>query len=554
MASANQSSISLTNLLPSTTYSLAYAIPLLLTSLLLAFAGAFLTLDRTRSFAPRGAPMQMPGAPFDVKRRKRPRFYLEGGLGGISLGWAFGLHLSTFLALVIPNESTAASLSSKAFVVVWFLSALPTAILAGRFKYVTLALAGIVGGAALSLGLSISIHPSLLTRRIFLALFAALLPILTLLPFRTQHASVRFAAASTGSFGLMISFALFSGVTSWANPWERLWISDNAGWGTGKEHALSAGFWLVLCAGCVSDWALHRFYGGNPDEKWDSYLAEYAATLPLAPNRAGVFTPLTHSFWERLFPWLHSGPPADKNEVSFPLTGAHDVKLPASPRTSFPSEKAPFEYQEPPRMLRKQSTKPRALQGRKPKREAIKFDALRTDDLSSDSDEEGTTLHDHLSTPPRRPSLSTPPPRPLSSASRTLTNDSSASKSRASKRAKSDAPEYSDFEEEDVTALAPAPEPWAPPFLVRGRSQREATGSAGAGAVPLTPSLMHALHRVKAAQVQALGGDPTGMPAPSLGAALVQEQPPQEGERKGGERWEDFWRDVKAKAGEGLRR
>jgi hypothetical protein len=80
----------LTSLLPSTPYTLAYALPLLFLSVLLTFAGAFLTLDRTRSFPPRYD--TVPGG-FDTKNNnKNKSFYwlLEGGIGGLAIGYVFG--------------------------------------------------------------------------------------------------------------------------------------------------------------------------------------------------------------------------------------------------------------------------------------------------------------------------------------------------------------------------------------------------------------------------------------------------------------------------------
>lgn len=94
-----------------------------------------------------------------------------------------------------------------------------------------------------------------------------ILTILTLLPLpRIQHSAVRFATASTGSFGLVLSIALLSHIPSWANVWERLWATDGLTWGTSKEKGLSAGFCLFLCAGMASDWLLRRTFGECPDE------------------------------------------------------------------------------------------------------------------------------------------------------------------------------------------------------------------------------------------------------------------------------------------------
>jgi hypothetical protein len=78
----------LMSLLPSSSYTLAYTLPLLLSSLCLTFAGAFLTLDRSRSFPPK-----YDSVPGDFIAQKRPRKFhwlLEGGIGGLASGYVFG--------------------------------------------------------------------------------------------------------------------------------------------------------------------------------------------------------------------------------------------------------------------------------------------------------------------------------------------------------------------------------------------------------------------------------------------------------------------------------
>jgi hypothetical protein len=87
---ATSTSTELTDLLRFTAYRLTYALPLLVLSTLLTFAGAFLTLDRTRSFRPRRDPHQVPGSFNLTKRSRRVRFYLQGGLGGLAIGYSFG--------------------------------------------------------------------------------------------------------------------------------------------------------------------------------------------------------------------------------------------------------------------------------------------------------------------------------------------------------------------------------------------------------------------------------------------------------------------------------
>lgn len=88
----------MTFLVPSP-YSLIYSIPLLLAASLLTFAGAFLTLDRTCTFAPQ-APVEPPPDDYEWQNEKKPTIKtwwgLEGGAGGLAGGWVFG---GTFVLL-----------------------------------------------------------------------------------------------------------------------------------------------------------------------------------------------------------------------------------------------------------------------------------------------------------------------------------------------------------------------------------------------------------------------------------------------------------------------
>ncbi|KAE9386001.1 hypothetical protein BT96DRAFT_928520, partial [Gymnopus androsaceus JB14] len=131
------------------------------------------------------------------------------------LGYAFGLHLSTFLALIIPTSSSS-SLSSSAFIAVWILSSVSTAILGGRYILVALVLAGLSGGALFALSICVIIHPELSTRVILVSVCMSLLTLAiilaTLIPplHRFKHPLLRFAASSTGAFGVTLSIALLA--------------------------------------------------------------------------------------------------------------------------------------------------------------------------------------------------------------------------------------------------------------------------------------------------------------------------------------------------------
>ncbi|KAI0306654.1 hypothetical protein B0F90DRAFT_1691928 [Multifurca ochricompacta] len=542
MTTTDHSLIELTDLLLSTPYRLAYAIPLLVLSTLLAFAGSFLTLDRTRSFQPRSSALQVPGSFNLTKRPKRLHLYLQGGLGGVAIGYSFGLHLSTFLALIAPNETTSTPLSSKSFLAVWVLTSVPFSIFSGLFRLAAFAFVGITGGAC-------PVHlnsPQSFDTAHFLALLAPICCILTVLPSaRTQRNSIRLTACATGAFGLTISISLLAHIQPWSNVWERLFIADGNGWGIGIERVLSAGYWFILIAGCSADWALKKFCGGNPDEEWDMYLVEYASSLPTSRDRAGVFQPLSYSFWERLFPRTQQSkpsvvsdyfpPPGDKHSSSSPLSFDHRRPGVLSKR---PAMQQAFTFTDSPRP--KQSHRPLSrLLGLKKaeshgyrKREAVKFDAIDPEDLSSDDEDDP---------------LSTPPPlarRTSTRSSVTLTNGSTTGSQRLSPAKDSKkataakyaglegndggATEYSDYE--DVTKAQP-----------HTAEQRDSPGwkpppVAPVGAVPMTPSLIRAVDRIAAAQSQAYGS-----PAPTDSSHTSTRK----------QRWETFWRDVTDKIAEG---
>lgn len=62
-------------------YQLVYAVPLLVLSLPITFAAAFLTLDRTRTFTPTST---------TISTRSRGLWQFQGGVGGMLGGWALG--------------------------------------------------------------------------------------------------------------------------------------------------------------------------------------------------------------------------------------------------------------------------------------------------------------------------------------------------------------------------------------------------------------------------------------------------------------------------------
>ena len=177
------------------------------------------------------------------------------------------VHSSTFFALLIMNETSAAPLGSIQFLLVWLLSAIALSALSGRWQLVAVVLVGIGGGAAFSLFFTVVCHPGELARSILLAACATISAVLCLLPIPPiRHGALRSAAAWLGALGIIISISILSGASDWANVWARLWVSWNPAWGTGIEDGLSAAFVCLAIVGMAVDWLLKRQFGECPDE------------------------------------------------------------------------------------------------------------------------------------------------------------------------------------------------------------------------------------------------------------------------------------------------
>ncbi|KAJ4466242.1 hypothetical protein J3R30DRAFT_3311152 [Lentinula aciculospora] len=608
MSAANNSLIpsstspSLPALLPSSSYLIAYAIPLLLASLGLTFAGAFLTLDRTRRFRSRYDALPGTFRATEAKGLKK-MFFLEGGLGGLLVGYTIGVHLSTSLALIIPATSSATtSLSSGAFVAVWVLTAISTTILGGRYAIAALSFSGLSGGALFALALCIIVHPGLEIRVVFTIIVMSILLIAVLLSIwvppllRLKHPLLRFATSSTGAFGVTLSISLLSlsaSTTSWSSPWSHLYLSALDSWDTSTEKGFSALFSVLLLLGLISDWALHKKWGECPDEKWDSYLAEYAANIPNSDDRAGIFRPF-ESVWDRLF---HPGRAAKPNilpHMDLQTDMDLDVKYPLSPKSGFPGKLRQLDstapsadfYVEPlplyrpvPGLLTKKKghRSPLSSKGFRNK-EVVKFRP--SDELSSsESDEEKNNTHE-LNYGKERTRV-----RILKR--RTESHNWSASPNLSDiENISGGPPEYSDFEdegemtitpqEEDIVAVTIAPSippstpkvnsteaQWAPGFLKR-HPQSQSHSPLAPAPVPATPSLLNALDRVEKARreaysqplddarigIDAIRGPTNGNPGSSgdqnsgdIRGAGIREGGIQEQGR--GQRWDEFWREIR---------
>ncbi|KAM6497588.1 hypothetical protein JOM56_005536 [Amanita muscaria] len=316
---------------------LVYTIPLLIISVLLTFAGTFLILDRSYSFSPRHGRTDKYIYPLSPRhsRWKRHKHYeddddpkrasfeqekepgwfwwwrLEAGVGGLAVGYLFGLHLTTFLFLLFPV------LSPPAFLSVSIVSSVALALLSARFKVATFLFSSLSSAFLTSLVLCLILHPPLLGRYIILGVISPLvtLPITVVGILSTYfhpspksssliHIFLRITTSTTGAFSFLLAVSLLPNppLPSWPNAYSRLYISDGSGWGTTQEKGLVAAWFFFAALGFIEDWALKHWLGQNPDEKWDEYLDWYVREMPYdaVGKREGDWKPLP-GFWERIF-------------------------------------------------------------------------------------------------------------------------------------------------------------------------------------------------------------------------------------------------------------
>ncbi|KAF5376805.1 hypothetical protein D9757_008905 [Collybiopsis confluens] len=621
---------SLTSLLPEKSYLVAYSVPLLLISLILAFAGAFLTLDRTRKFRPRYD--ALPGnyvLENDVRSFGRVKVIfdwfanLEGGLGGLMLGYAFGVHLSTFLSLLVQAASPSVSpLSPVSFIPTYLLSGLFTLVLAGRYSILALLFSSISGAFTFALGVSIIIHPNLRTRVVLVSVIVTLLSVAvgccSFIPaLRSfKHPLIRFSTSAVGAFGVTMSISLLSSTaSSWSSPYSHLYLDtspvtapSSLEWGTPAEKGFSVLFCVLLLLGTTCDWALWKKFGECPDEKWDTYLAEYADNLPNDKNRAGSFQPLT-SAWDRLFGRGESvGAKANfwRNKAVLPLAEVKmtsgldiDIKYPQSSpgltRTGYPHKLRRYDsnfsptstltavndeplsmYKSAPGLLKKggrrstggKSVSTASLRGNGfQRKEVVKFRPLDTGEFS-ESDDDDLDYEKEMGKlkAMRRRTKDGTISRPLTPASSDKQGDGP--------------PDYSDFEsdvergkpvvrEQDIASSFPSfptpsrTEEWTPEFLRRHRTSHSLSHSQSVPSIsgaqnlpapvplPASPSLLVALDRIERARREVYDQSHPRLGHPGTdavtGATATQGDTAGIREEGRGQRWEEFWQEVQVK-------
>lgn len=335
-------------------------------------------------------------------------------------------------------------------------------------------------------------------------------------------------------------------------------------------------------------------------KKWDSYLANYTATLPNQPDRVGTFQPFT-SFWDKIFP--NSSLPSfpsnynGKTAVIFPpekLSSSHNLVHNLALQSPENLKKAPIlsslsgvvttavdVFKKPQSKGFTKWKKNTVLGLSETRRKPIKFGAI--EDLSSGSDASDSEFDELTEQGPKEKQKSPWNWNSHSSSTHTyvdgriigkkaLTGSESLihnidSEIKIQKQAY-DTLDYSDYEEDLSTAYHDSDhinktaartddhQGWQPGFLKRYHATAAGGGhhSQSAKPVPVTRSLIKALDRIAVAQKDAFRPRGIGVNAPNLTTVQVGAagSPKRGGGIKSGvkkgPKWEDFWREVREKA------
>jgi hypothetical protein len=236
---------------------------------------------------------------------------------------------------------------------------------------------GLAGGLTLALSVSIMTHPPLIARYILLVLLEAAFLVFFIMP-KTRHIALRVALASTGAFAVVQSISILCSFDGWSVPFERLYVSDGINWGTTQEHGMTALVAVLFAIGCGSDWLCKGRFGEDPDQRWDSLLANFSQSLP---NRAGMFEPLPPWYSALLAPFQHMAPSQQPL-----LPGTYPINLDSKPPLTYMPVRARTKLQKVAEKPRKAKDLSTGFTVRK--RDPLVFAPSSLDSDSDDEDEE----------------------------------------------------------------------------------------------------------------------------------------------------------------------
>lgn len=284
------------------------------------------------------------------KHLKRQQFgkrgYLNGGIGGILIGFLFLSYLTSVMHNILCADNDRKTLSSGAFFAIWLTPGLLGAALGGYFFFMAKIMTGVLGATSITLILTAMFGiQTLIIRAILLGILSTLLtaPLLTLRINFIQKLLLNACTSLIGIITFLNGVALFAppyeASSNWIDLWTMLFSSNSSssktlitdGWSSSAFKGYIAGSILGAAIGFIFELFFHRSSGQDADSEWNEYLGTYTqrggdgaaaamekgdyttsnkggidlATSMGAAARAGLFEPAP-SAWQRMMDYFES--------------------------------------------------------------------------------------------------------------------------------------------------------------------------------------------------------------------------------------------------------
>lgn len=274
------------------------------------------------------------------RQQSHRRGYLNGGVGGILIGFLFFSYLTSIIHNTLCTDNDKKALPSGAFFAIWLVPGLLGAALGGYFLFMAKIMTGILGGTSITIILTAMFGiQTILIRAILLGIISTLLtaPLLTLRINPIQKLVLNGCTSFIGIVTSLNGVALFAppyeASSNWVDLWTMLFCSNSSnskslitdGWASSAFKGYIAGSILGGAIGFLFELLLHRSSGQDADSEWNEYLGTYTqgevlekgeynesnkngidlATSMGAAARAGLFEPAP-SAWQRMMDYFES--------------------------------------------------------------------------------------------------------------------------------------------------------------------------------------------------------------------------------------------------------
>ncbi|KAI5479376.1 hypothetical protein MNV49_003710 [Pseudohyphozyma bogoriensis] len=213
--------------------------------------------------------------------------YIAGGVAGLVFGGVFTGILGALLTVIVIGDQTSPSLSGWGVLAILVCATPFGAVLGGRYRWAARALMGVLGGLSLTLMLCTTFKLlAILPRLVILAIFVSLSILVALLPATIRSLSI--LAASTGAYlfilgidtftslGLLDAISLLVADNGVGTKGKATSVVVDC-----TANGLIAAWWIVFAiAAAWQWWWWGREHTEDPDEAWKSYLGSFVLPKP----------------------------------------------------------------------------------------------------------------------------------------------------------------------------------------------------------------------------------------------------------------------------------